>query len=82
MRWASRMGKRPSVKRAEERRASAERGGRPCLHGKSKKMVSSSLSRLRQVLVLYEVCQTQRIERLFGQSWDLIVMVGKARVPR
>lgn len=31
IRWARRIGRRERVKRAEERRASAERGGRPCL---------------------------------------------------
>ena len=42
MRWASRMGKRESVNRAEARRASAESGGRPCLE--------SLVSRVIQVI--------------------------------
>ena len=58
MRWANLAGKSDRVKLAEESRASAESGGRPCLQARIRN--DSELRRISFVsIILYQIGQCQ-----------------------
>lgn len=71
------MGRRERVKRAEARRASAERGGRPCLDGGGLSTNSWSShwggGGCRGILP-HEVSEAQSMERLLRQSRNVVDM--------
>lgn len=70
MRWASRIGIKERLKFADDNRASADSGGRPCLGTLSAIIQESEAVRCS---VPDQICQCQRMQRLCGQASDLII---------
>jgi hypothetical protein len=71
IRCASRIGSKSRVKFADEKRASFDNGGRPCLHPEL-----VSIDKNNSSYTLYEVCQTQLMQRLTCEPCQVIVGDG------
>jgi methylphosphotriester-DNA--protein-cysteine methyltransferase len=69
IRCARRIGRRERVKFADEKRASVERGGRPCL------MECQQVTRKdgQMGIVLHQICQAQGMQRLARQAGYVVV---------
>ena len=69
IRCARRIGRRERVKLADEKRASVESGGRPCLQVCEQVTIMTA----RKSIALHQVCQAQGMQWLAGKACYLVV---------